>query len=644
MRTLWVSALISSALVLSGCTGMPVMTSTASTPANQVQGTALHGRVHGGNQPIVGASVYLYAVDATGYGKVSDSLLNSPGYVTTDSNGDFTITSDYSCPSASTQVYLYSVGGNPGAGGVNSAAGLLAGLGACGSLSSSTFVFMNEVSTIATAYSIAGYATDATHVSSSGSALAVTGVANALATIPNLESLSTGVALAATPSGTGTVPQSEIDTLANILAACINSTGSGSTNCTTLLGDAKNGSITPTDTATAAVNIAHNPGANVAALFGLQGSSPPFMPDLAAAPNDFTIGISFTNGNWLLNPTALAVDGSGNVWVGASGNPLAPEGGLGELLADTSWSSNTPIESDNIGYDDPAAIAISPVTTGNAYSSGDIWITVNGNGTELIQLSPSGSPFGGCASGCTETGLDGAYYLAFDSSGDGWQTSEEDYEGTNYLFLGVPGVGYDYYSGSCLTEGRGLAIDTSGNIWIANLESSGTSYNLCEFDSSGTQNSDSPFSGSGLTAYSVGAPVAIDASNNVWVGANGDVVKFNSSGVQQSPAGGYTGGGLGVTNAIAIDGAGNVWTAPGVNGNSISELNSSGTAISGSNGYTAGGIMSAVNNLAIDGSGNVWVTAASNIMVEFVGAAAPVVTPIAANLVTPYGSHAVNLP
>ena len=87
---------------------------------------------------------------------------------------------------------------------------------------------MNEVSTIATAYAIAGYATDATHVSSSGSTLAATGIANAFASVTNLETLNTGVALATTPvanGGNGTVPQSEINTLANILASCVNSSG-----------------------------------------------------------------------------------------------------------------------------------------------------------------------------------------------------------------------------------------------------------------------------------------------------------------------------------------------------------------------------------------------------------------------------------
>jgi hypothetical protein len=153
---------------------------------------------------------------------------------------------------------------------------LLAGLGSCGALKSSTFVTVDEVSTIATAYALAGFATDALHISSPATTAAETSVANAFATVANLETLNSGLALATTLAGNGTVPQSEIDTLANILSACINSSGPGSTQCTTLLGNAKNGSTTPMDTATAAINIAHNPGANVSALFGLQAGNVAF--------------------------------------------------------------------------------------------------------------------------------------------------------------------------------------------------------------------------------------------------------------------------------------------------------------------------------------------------------------------------------
>ena len=103
-----------------------------------------------------------------------------------------------------------------------------------------TYVVVNEVSTVAAAYAMAGFATDALHVGSSGTALAQMGIANAFANAANLETIGTGVALATTPAGNGTVPQAEINTLANILAACVNSNGTGSA-CSTLFANAEIG-------------------------------------------------------------------------------------------------------------------------------------------------------------------------------------------------------------------------------------------------------------------------------------------------------------------------------------------------------------------------------------------------------------------
>jgi hypothetical protein len=122
----------------------------------------------------------------------------------------------------------------------------------------------------------------------------------------------------------------------------------------------------------------------------------------------------------------------------------------------------------------------------------------------------------------------------------------------------------------------------------------------------------------------------------------GALSEFTSSGVPISSSSAYTGGGLNGIAGIAIDSAGNVLAA-NLNGNSISEFNSTGTAITGSSGYRAG--LSSPAFLAIDGAGDVWVTnAGNNSISEFIGLAAPVVTPIVANLLTPYGAHAVNLP
>jgi hypothetical protein len=166
------------------------------------------------------------------------------------------------------------------------------------------FIFINEVTTVASVYALAGFMTDLAHVSSSGTPLAQAGIAQAFATVNNLVNIATGTALAVTPAGNGTVPQTEINSLANILASCVNSNGASSPPCTTLFANAQSGSTAPTDTVTAALYIAQNPGANISNLFAIPLPTSPFQPSLSIAPNDFTIALNFTGG--LSQPLAIA--------------------------------------------------------------------------------------------------------------------------------------------------------------------------------------------------------------------------------------------------------------------------------------------------------------------------------------------------
>jgi hypothetical protein len=223
-------------------------------------------------------------------GNPADSIGN---YVLTGEYGGFSIAGDYSC-TPGRQVYLYARGGNSGGSGANAAIGLMTMLGACPAsgtfASAAPFVFVNAVSTVAAAYAMAGFATDATHVSSTGALSPVTGSVRA----GDLASITTGFANTTLPADRNRkVPRSKIHTLANILSACINASGPTSASCTILFANARSGGdagTMPTDTATAVLNIAHHPQANVSALYALQlNSGAPFAPNLGSPPDDFTI-------------------------------------------------------------------------------------------------------------------------------------------------------------------------------------------------------------------------------------------------------------------------------------------------------------------------------------------------------------------
>jgi streptogramin lyase len=613
-------------LVLSGCSVLPKMTSTSNVTGSGT-GSSFRGVVHGGQNPISGAHVYLYGVGNTGYNGAAVSLLNSSTgnpadtngnyYVITGADGSFSVTGDYTCPVASSYPYTYvlAVGGNPGSGN-NSAATLMGAVGSCNQAGySSTYLVVNEVSTVALAYATAGFATNPTSVSASNTTLANTALENV--NLQNLYTEATGVALARTPGGNGTVPQAEINTLANILAACVNSTGPSSTACTTLFADAPSTGFNasdPTDTATAAVNIAHNPGANVAALFALQAAGAPFQPSLSTAPNDFTIALTFTASPALNSPTGLAIDGSGDVWVANNGG-----NSLTEFKADGSYVET----STTGGLTAPWDIAID--------GSGNLWVSNNG-ANAISEFNSSGaansnSPFSG-------GGLDGPQGLAVDAQSHLWVANPHNNTLSEFNVTNGAAVSSSGITTGGLNIPRAVAIDDNGLIWVANSGGSVSLYSVLGAPYTGT-----PFSGGGLSDP---RGIAIDSNNNAWLSnrAANVVSEFDSAGAYSST--GYSGGGLNGANSVAVDGSDHVWVANRT-GNSITELAPNGTAVSPSTGYQGG--LNAPMTIAADLTGDVWVTnSGNNTITEFVGVAAPVVTPIVGNLISPYGDSAINKP
>jgi hypothetical protein len=158
---------------------------------------------------------------------------------------------------------------------------------------------------------VAGFAT---YVSSSGTALAQIGVANALANAANLATLSTGTALATTPASNGTVPQAEINTLANVIATCVGSSVVCGTLDSLATADGTITSVKPSETATVAINIAPHPGVDATTLYSLASAKPQFAPALTAPPNDFTVALNFTGGSMNF-PSGIAIDIAGSAWI-----------------------------------------------------------------------------------------------------------------------------------------------------------------------------------------------------------------------------------------------------------------------------------------------------------------------------------------
>jgi len=666
-------------------TGCSTSFSPANAPYTNTSPGGISGNVHGGRQPIVGAQIYLLAAGtggnagpsiaasatnlsksllisskASGYqttknttGSASTNPLYGDYYVSTDSTGSFAVSGEYTCTQG-TQVYLYSVGGVTGGNTTaNTAAGLMAVLGECPSsgtfVGDINYVYMNEISTVAAAYAIAGYASDAVHVSSSNHALAEAGIANAFANAANLYDVTArtaGLVANTEPLGkNGTVPQTTIHALANSLAACVNSTSASSAQCGTNLFDEVESAGTTgtvaTDTATEAIYIAQNAGTAVTTVFNNASSiGTPWEPTLSTAPTDWTLPILFTGGG-LKAPQNIAIDASGNVWVTNLGNnSLSGFSPLGEAISGASGYTGG-------GLGSPYGIAVD--------ASGYVWVA---NATSVVSrfygsnaVTPNAPGDAFYASGCTNSLLRNSSRVVVTVTGTVWANSLnknlEFSAGTTSCTL----IGQD--AGG---EGAGgMAIDANQTLWIS--DQSGNNDQVVEVPFGGS----SPFADFKFTQGGIGGPdgIAADASGNIWVANGSGGANLSKLYGSNPPNGhntgdafatsGYSGGGLGENDGLAIDGAGRVWVAVYANASetktsNVSVFSNSGTAITGSFGY-ASAFSSAPTDVVIDGSGNVWVVnTANNTVMELVGAASPVVTPVVANLLSPYGTAAVNRP
>jgi hypothetical protein len=619
--------------LLAGCSmgGKP-------TDSIQVAPATLSGKVFGGQQPVTGSSVTVWAAGTSTYGSAATLLASS----TSDANGNFTFANTpYTCPTGATQVYLLAKGGNSGFGtGSNSAIALAAGIGNCSSAQSQT-VNINEVSTAATAFALAQFFTPILGSASTDSFGAPAGTPSlALAnnsTIPTLINLPSGTVNPNT--STITIESAKIYTIANILAACVNTAG-GTGACSTLFANTTppGSSNAPSDTLQAAVQMALYPYQNVSTLFGLiTAAGAPFV-GLPAQPSDFTLGVSYTAPNLGLaiatnTSSSIDIDSTGRIWF-----PSNKPGAVGAAVFDP--SSNTfagPYSTSSIVS--PQYIALD--------QANDVWLTDQSSDTiyafEASNPATNGAVSMNAAIGSgTNTGgpvtinPDGTVFLAF-------------------LNNGVPSIGqvipstngFDYAINTFFSNPTGIiAVDTGNppeNFLITSTGAPSTPCNL-EFEdiigpdiSYGVENNTATNCVSGGAALATNQVDALTAATTT-----NQILSFNDGVFTPTVP-------LNLPEGIATDGLGHEWIANSGNG-SISTFggvntNTNSTAadypttspIAYLHNASNGATMTQPYGLAIDGAGNVWAANASCIgactpssftLSELIGAAAPTITPL----------------
>ena len=696
--------------------------------------TALSGSVVSGAAAVKNGEVQLYAAGQSGYGSSGTPLLAQP--VAVGSNGAFSFT--FNCPAAPGDlVYLVATGGDSGSG-PNSSIALTTALGSCNDTANwPASITVNEVTTVASAYALSAFATLDTSggiaVGAPGTGASCNaadgwlstgketcnyiGLTNAFKAVNNLVNFTSatdayGVAagsartytpayptnLAGDPNilNNSTVPTTRINALADMLASCVESSGSGCGGSSKLFGLAQiSGGTEPADTLQAALNIAQNPGNNVSNLLSLVSSTLPYSIGTGAnalaltganAPVDLTLALTFTGAGLGVAPNlalsdgtaaivngALAIDATGNIWVGASlyntnfyaldGMMIAEFNALGApVTSATTLNSANPTYG---GYEPEPRQVYSAIKALAIDQSGNLW--TSNSQEQVLEISTPLTPSTVPTTPAVQPGTNGLGNLAFDISGDAWFINGnagelEEFGGADFFNSGV--------YGNNLTS---LTFDSTGALWataaFANPSSGLNTLDVYQISTS-VKNTETiaydafPTS----TGYGIAQPTLVaDGNGNVYgcdpTGKNLDVFKGAST-VHTYPinTGRACGSQLvldGQNHIFAVldDGAGYPITNffSGIDEYAIGAITL--TLLSPqATGYTGGSSTEAPTlnpdgyyystpplggGAAIDGSGNLWVlnvdtngtnpttfaNTSGNVLVEYIGIGAPVVTP-----------------
>jgi sugar lactone lactonase YvrE len=243
------------------------------------------------------------------------------------------------------------------------------------------------------------------------------------------------------------------------------------------------------------------------------------------------------------NPTAVAFDSKGDLWVVDNGNdrvleykpPFSTDEAASLVIGQTSLTGS--------GDSSPSGALFGP--TGLAFdASGDLWVTDSGNNRVLEFKSPFsdgesatlviGQPtFGGYIGTTTAGGLNSPAYLAFDPSGNLWVTDQGNNRVLEFaaplstgqkasLVIGQSNfTAFAPASGARgLFEPLGIGFDPKGDLWVVDSANNrvleyGAPFSTDEPGSMviGESGFTSGSSSTGLNAYAI----AFDSSGNLWI-------------------------------------------------------------------------------------------------------------------------------
>jgi len=470
----------------------------------------IEGRVEGGGQPVARADVTLWMAGPGAPRKLAETRTRDDG------GFDLRIAREGVGEGV---LYLIAEGGAAKTGAAevpNPAIALMATLGT----SPPQRVTINELTTVASVWAGAQFLDGS---ALSGNAL---GLQIAAGNVPNLVDLQTGglgpvVQDPLNSSQTSTL--AKFNTLGILLSACIRAPDA----CHRLFEMATPpGGVSPTDTLSAAHNIARYPWHRAQELFALLDEfypvpagghwrDVPHLPYLNFAPSAWTLSLVYTGGG-LNSLGGIAIDGEGNLWA-----------------------------------DDNFLVG----------SQSTIFTSFGGG---LSKLAPNGTPLSPMTTGFRGGGIDGpGFGIAISADDKVWATS---LAGKNISVFDrntgeplSPETGYGF--GGQLGHMQGIIVTPSGDVWALDNEKNQIVY-LPRGDASkgrilGRTENGKPVDGS----LQVDAPfhLAIDQQDRIWVTNSGSntVTRFPASEPEKAEhfEVGYA------PRAIAIDSRGNAWVA-----------------------------------------------------------------------------------
>ena len=375
-------------------------------------------------------------------------------------------------------------------------------------------------------------------------------------------------------------------------------------------------------------------------------------------------------------PRHVAVDGSGNLYIADTYNhrirkvdttgtitTVAGQGGIGYASGD-----GDPAVEVSLSY--PQGVAVDG--SGNLYiadsqehrvfrvDTSGIITTVAGTG-ELGYSGDGGSAVEARLYSPEDVVVDGTGNL-YIAVGNNQRIRRVDTTGTITTVAGSGQFGYGGDGGPAtaarLDYPRGVAVDSSGNVYIADTNN----HRIRKVDTSGTITTvagigDNMYSGDGgpATAARLNQPegVAVDGSDNLYItdSENHRIRRADAAGIIATYAGtgesGYSGDGAPATAArldyprgVAVDSSGNVYIAD-TNNHRIRKVDSSGTittvAGTGSTGLRLGGFsgdggpatsaqLQHPSGVAVDSSGNLYIADTYNHRIRKVDSSGTITT------------------